>query len=57
MIRDPEKDKARGKAGQVGKANITELNHSKPDPLLGWFELSKPSRDRQQKVRWKRGRK
>jgi hypothetical protein len=30
-------------------------NHTGADPLAGWFSLAKPSRDRQQKRRWKRG--
>ena len=29
-------------------------NHTAPDPLMGWFELAKPSRNRQQKRGWKR---
>lgn len=29
-------------------------NHTGTDPLLGWFNLAKPSRDRQQKRGWKR---
>ena len=28
-------------------------NHTAPDPLMGWFELAKPSRNRQQKRGWK----
>ena len=29
-------------------------NHTAPDPLMGWFELAKPSRNLQQKRGWKR---
>jgi hypothetical protein len=32
-------------------------NHTVTDPLMGWFNLVKPSRDRLQKRSWKRGRK
>lgn len=31
-------------------------NHTGSDPLLGWFNLAKPSRDRQPKRSWKRGK-
>ena len=31
-------------------------NHTALDPLTGWFNLAKPSRNRQQKCGWKRGR-
>ena len=30
-------------------------NHTAPDPLTGWFNLAKPSRNRQQKLGWQRG--
>ena len=29
-------------------------NHTATDPLIGWFKLAKPSRNRQQKRGWKR---
>ena len=29
-------------------------NHTGSDPLIGWFNLAKPSRDRQTKRGWKR---
>jgi hypothetical protein len=32
-------------------------DHTGIDPLIGWFNLAKPSRNRQQKRSWKRGRK
>ena len=31
-------------------------NHTETDPLIGWFNLAKPSRNRQQKRGWQRGR-
>lgn len=31
-------------------------NHTGSDPLIGWFNLAKPSRDRQQKRSWKRSK-
>lgn len=31
-------------------------NHTGNDPLIGWFNLAKPSRNRQQKRGWQRGR-
>lgn len=30
-------------------------NHTEIDPLIGWFNLGKPSRDRQKKRGWLRG--
>ena len=30
-------------------------DHSGIDPLKGWFDLAKPSRNRQQKRGWQRG--
>ncbi len=30
-------------------------NHTGTDPLIGWFNLAKPSRTRQQKRGWQRG--
>ena len=33
-----------------------DANHSTAnDPLIGWFNLAKPSRNRQQKRGWQRG--
>jgi len=31
-------------------------NHTGSDPVIGWFNLAKPSRNRQQKKSWNRGR-
>lgn len=30
-------------------------NHTGVDPLLGWFNLAKPARNRQQKRSWQKG--
>lgn len=30
-------------------------NHTGTDPLIGWINLAKPSRNRQQKRGWQRG--
>lgn len=30
-------------------------NHTGTDPLIDWFNLAKPSRNRQQKRGWQRG--
>jgi hypothetical protein len=42
--------------GTASKRAINGQDHTGSDPLLGWFNLAKPSRDRQQKRSWKRGR-
>ncbi len=57
MNRPPENKNASGQAGGFTKANIDKENHIKPDPLVGWFSLSKQAHSRQQKSSWKRGRK
>lgn len=31
-------------------------NHTATDPLIGWFNLAKPARNRQAKRGWQRGR-
>lgn len=46
--RDPGKDATPNTADS--------RNHTAPDPLTGWFNLAKPSRTRQQKRGWQRGR-
>lgn len=43
--------------GTASKTTFDKRNHTGADPLLGWHELAKPSRNRQQKSGWKRGRK
>ena len=34
---------------------IDSHNHTGTDPLIDWFNLAKPSRNRQQKRGWQRG--
>lgn len=57
MNRPPENKNATGHGGGFTKANIDKENHIKPDPLVGWFSLSKQANSRQQKSSWKRVRK
>ena len=48
------------KAAQVAgtrtasKTAFDSRNHTGSDPLIGWFNLTKPSRNRQQKHGWRR---
>lgn len=48
------------KAAQAGTRTaskntaVDSRNHTAPDPLIGWFDLAKPSRHRQPKRGWKR---
>jgi len=52
-------DKKKPHTAGTGTASKTTFNsrHSTGnDPLLGWFNLAKPSRDRQPKRSWKRGK-
>ena len=50
------KEKARTDANGAGQQGRTSKPDSIPaDPLQGWFNLAKPSRDRQPKRSWKRG--
>lgn len=50
------KTKGRNGANRATQDNQnTERNSTSPDPLFGWFDLAKPSRNRQQKILWKRG--
>jgi len=51
-------DKKKPHTAGTGTASKTTFNirHSTGnDPLLGWFNLAKPSRNRQQKRGWQRG--
>ena len=41
--------------GTASNTAFTDRNHTALDPLKGWFDLAKPSRERQQKRSWKRG--
>lgn len=40
--------------GTASKTTFDSCNHTGSDPLIGWFNLAKPSRNRQQKRGWKR---
>ena len=40
--------------GTASKTTFDKRNHTGTDPLLGWHELAKPSRNRHQKSAWKR---
>lgn len=50
-----DKKAAQGDTRTASK-NISSNSHSTPttDPLRGWFDLAKPSRDRRQKKAWQR---
>ena len=41
--------------GTASKTAFDSCNHTKTDPLIGWFNLAKPSRNRQPKRGWQRG--
>jgi hypothetical protein len=41
--------------GTASKTTFDSRNHTATDQLIGWFNLAKPSRNRQQKRTWKRG--
>jgi hypothetical protein len=48
------------KAARAGTRTASDTafdrrNHTATDPLIGWFNLAKPSRSRQIKRSWKRG--
>jgi hypothetical protein len=43
--------------GTASKTTFDSRHSTGNDPLLSWFNLAKPSRDRLQKRSWKRGRK
>ena len=40
--------------GTASKTTFDRRNDTKADPLIDWFNLAKPSRNRQQKRGWKR---
>ncbi len=53
------RDKKKPHTAGTGTASNTAFNdrHSTAsDPLKGWFDLAKPSRNRQQKRSWARGK-
>ena len=50
-------DKKKPHTAGTGTASNTAFdsrNHTGSDPLIGWFNLAKPSRNRQTKRGWKR---
>ena len=50
--------KTKGRNGLVSRATpkiADSQNYTETDPLIGGFNLAKPSRNRQQKRSWKRG--
>jgi len=54
----PKNNKPRNGGNRAGRESTTKNdtpNHIVFDPLLGWFNLAKPSRNRQQKRGWQRG--
>ena len=42
-------------AGTASKTTFDSRNYTETDPLIGWFNLAKPSRSHQKKRSWKRG--
>ena len=42
--------------GTASKTTFDSRNNTGTDPLIGWFNLAKPSRNRQQKRGWQKGR-
>lgn len=50
-------NKGRDGGDRTTLKNTHSRNHTATDPLTGWFDLAKPSRNRQQKRSWKRGQK
>ena len=42
--------------GTASKTAFDSRHSNGSDPLLGWFNLAKPSRNRQQKRSWKLGK-
>lgn len=52
------KEKARNGGDRASQKGRTSNRDSIPaDPLQGWFNIAEPSRNRQQKRGWRRGRK
>ena len=52
-----KKKAARAGTRTASNTAFDSRNHTATDPLIGWFKLAKPSRNRQQKRGWQRGRK
>ena len=53
----PENNEGRNGGDRPTPKTADSRNHTAADPLIGWFNLAKPSRNRQQKRGWQRGRK
>lgn len=52
---DRTNETTRTGANRAGQNNqITDCHSTAQDPLQGWFDLAKPSRDRKPKSAWKR---
>ena len=49
------KTKGRNGGNRATPKTSDSQNYTGTDPLIGWFNLLKPSRKRQQKRSWKRG--
>lgn len=51
-----QKEMTRSGASPTGQEKTTSDPNSKPsDPLTGWFNLAKPSRNRQTRRGWQKG--
>ncbi len=44
------------RAGQKATTKTDTPDHTGTDPLIGWFNLAKPSCNHQQKRGWQKGR-
>ena len=51
-----KKKAARAGTRTASNTAFDSRNHTGSDPLIGWFNLAKPSRNRQPKRSWKRGK-
>ena len=49
------KSKGRNGGDRATQKTAIHGKNTTIDPLVGWFNLAKPSRNRQQKRGWKRG--
>lgn len=49
-----KKKAARAGTRTASNTAFDSRNHTGSDPLIGWFNLAKPSRSRKQKRGWKR---
>lgn len=48
-------NKGRAPGKDATQSTSNSHNHTALDPLIGWFNLAKPSRNRQQKRGWQKG--